>query len=169
MTAQTAGSAPAGLSPDEARRADAAHTGPMLAADGTPLKKSLARALRRQKLRALALIDTEAHEALPDVPPITEAYPAFETYLPWGPFFGVFVKEGTPDEVVAKLSEAYATGVENADFQQLMDDRGFEVMNISGDEAQAFLDKWQSVTSWLVHDAGIAKNSPEEFGIPRPE
>ena len=32
------------------------HAGPMLAADGTPLKRSLARALRRQKLRALALI-----------------------------------------------------------------------------------------------------------------
>ncbi len=31
-------------------------TGPMLAADGTPLKRSLARALRREKLRALALI-----------------------------------------------------------------------------------------------------------------
>jgi len=31
-------------------------TGPMTAADGTPLKKSLARALRRQKLRALALV-----------------------------------------------------------------------------------------------------------------
>ncbi|PSL16555.1 ABC transporter permease [Shimia abyssi] len=30
--------------------------GPMLAADGTPLKKSLARALRLQKMRALALI-----------------------------------------------------------------------------------------------------------------
>ena len=31
-------------------------TGPVLAADGTPLKRSLARALRMQKLRALALI-----------------------------------------------------------------------------------------------------------------
>ena len=31
-------------------------TGPMLAADGTPLKKSLARALRQQKIRALMLI-----------------------------------------------------------------------------------------------------------------
>ena len=30
--------------------------GPVLAADGTPLKKSLARALRLEKLRALALI-----------------------------------------------------------------------------------------------------------------
>ena len=31
-------------------------TGPMLAADGTPLKRSLNRALRRQKMRALMLI-----------------------------------------------------------------------------------------------------------------
>ncbi len=32
------------------------HSGPMLAADGTPLKRSLARALRMQKIRALMLI-----------------------------------------------------------------------------------------------------------------
>ena len=36
--------------------AAAEKTGPMMAADGTPLKRSLARALRRQKLRALMLI-----------------------------------------------------------------------------------------------------------------
>ncbi|MCU9847298.1 ABC transporter permease [Defluviimonas sp. WL0024] len=35
---------------------DTTQTGPMRAADGTPLKTSLARALRRQKLRALMLI-----------------------------------------------------------------------------------------------------------------
>jgi len=35
---------------------DTTQNGPVLAADGTPLKRSLQRALRRQKLRALALI-----------------------------------------------------------------------------------------------------------------
>nr|WP_038651350.1 ABC transporter permease [Roseibacterium elongatum] len=40
----------------EARRADAAETGPVLAADGSPLKVSLNRALRAQKMRALMLI-----------------------------------------------------------------------------------------------------------------
>ena len=49
-----------GPTPDTALRdAEAAarpDDGPMLAADGTPLKRSLARALRRQKLRALLLI-----------------------------------------------------------------------------------------------------------------
>jgi putative spermidine/putrescine transport system permease protein len=50
-TVQTASSSAA-----EARLVDAAHKGPVLAADGTPLKKSLNRALRIQKMRALALI-----------------------------------------------------------------------------------------------------------------
>jgi len=40
----------------DARREDAEQTGPMLAADGRPLKQSLNRALRAQKLRAMALI-----------------------------------------------------------------------------------------------------------------
>lgn len=44
------------MTPDAHRRADEAATGPMMAADGTTLKSSLNRALRRQKLRALMLI-----------------------------------------------------------------------------------------------------------------
>ena len=36
--------------------ADVTQSGPMLAADGTPLQKSLARSLRRQKMRALMLV-----------------------------------------------------------------------------------------------------------------
>jgi hypothetical protein len=41
-------------------------------------------------------------------------------------------------------------------------------MAISGDEAQAFLSKWQQGTAWLLQDAGLTKSSPEEFGIKRP-
>ena len=53
MTDATAG---AGPNPQDAAAKAAEKPGPMLAADGTPLKKSLSRALRRQKLRALMLI-----------------------------------------------------------------------------------------------------------------
>ena len=46
-----------GTTPDNAlRNAERAEKGPMLAADGRPLKASLNRALRREKLRALMLI-----------------------------------------------------------------------------------------------------------------
>jgi hypothetical protein len=41
-------------------------------------------------------------------------------------------------------------------------------MNVSGEEANVFLEKWQSVTTWLLHDAGATKTSPEVFGIERP-
>ena len=46
-----------GVTPDTGLRiAEERHNGGMVAADGTPLKRSLNRALRREKLRALALI-----------------------------------------------------------------------------------------------------------------
>lgn len=124
--------------------------------------------IKAGRMKVLTLVDTKSNEALPGVAPITESFPEYSAYLPWGPFFGVFVKNDTPDDVVAKLQNAYKIGAENEDFLKLMDDRGYLPMNIAGAEADEFLSKWQSVTAWLVWDAGIAKKSPEEFNIPRP-
>ena len=124
--------------------------------------------IKAGRMKPIAVIETEANAVLPDVPPVTDTLPDLAKFLPWGPFFGVFVKEGTPDDAVAKLTEAYTTGAQADDFKKLMDERGYELMNLSGDDARQFLDHWQSVTSWLVYDAGIAKNSPEDFGIPKP-
>ncbi|WP_134681483.1 tripartite tricarboxylate transporter substrate binding protein [Paracoccus ravus] len=120
------------------------------------------------KMKPIAIFDTEAAPQLPEVKTIVETNPEFADFLPWGPFFGVFVKKGTPDDVVAKLSEAYKTGAANEDFTKLIDGRGYKMLSLSGDDAQKFLTDWQSKTSWLVWDAGIAKKSPEEFGIPKP-
>ena len=41
-------------------------------------------------------------------------------------------------------------------------------MNIGGAEADAFLRKWQSVTTWTLHEAGATKKSPADLGIPKP-
>ena len=46
--------------------------------------------------------------------------------------------------------------------------RGNVMMNISGAEADAFLKKWQSVTSWTYQEVGVAKKSPAELGIAKP-
>lgn len=124
--------------------------------------------IRAGTMKPLALFDVTPSTALPDVPTITSSNPEFEKFLPWGPFFGVFAKKGTPDEVVAKLSAAYGEAAQAADFVELMNGRGFTMMNISGDEAQAFLTKWQQNTAWLMDDAGLTKASPADFGIARP-
>jgi tripartite-type tricarboxylate transporter receptor subunit TctC len=124
--------------------------------------------IRAGNMKPLAMFDTVANPKLPDVPAVTTFNEDYSTYLPWGPFFGVFAPNGTPDVAVEALSAAYATAVTNPDFASLMDDRGFTVMGISGDEATEFLSKWQQGTAWLLDDAGLTKASPSDFGIARP-
>ncbi|PTV96649.1 tripartite-type tricarboxylate transporter receptor subunit TctC [Rhodobacter aestuarii] len=125
-------------------------------------------AIKAERIKVIALVDSTPNEALPGIPPITEDFPGYGKYLPWGPFFGVFVKAGTPDDVVAKLSAAYLEGAQATDFVELLHNRAYLPINLSGAEAKDYMAKWQSVTSWLVYDAGIAKKSPEDFDIPRP-
>jgi tripartite-type tricarboxylate transporter receptor subunit TctC len=124
--------------------------------------------IKAGRIKALGVVDTAENDALPGVAPITADFPEFEKYLPWGPFFGVFVKNDTPDDVVATLVEAFAAGAEAEDFKALIDGRGFQMLNLSGAEAEEYLDRWRSVTSWLAWEGGLAKTSPEEFGIPQP-
>lgn len=124
--------------------------------------------IRSGRARGLAVVNTEPVPQLPDVAPITEYLPGMETYLPWGPFYGVFVSKDAPEAARNRLVEAFAAGAATEEFTNLMEGRGNVMMNISGDEAAEFLTRWQSVTSWLLHDTGAAPNSPEQFGIARP-
>lgn len=124
--------------------------------------------VRAGTMKPLAIFDVTQNEILPDVPLITSFNDGYAKFLPWGPFFGVFAPAGTPDDVVAKLSDAYASAVAAPDFIDLMNNRGFTIMGISGAEAQDFLTAWQQNTAWLLDDAGLTKASPEDFGIARP-
>lgn len=119
-------------------------------------------------MKPLVVFEEQPVAALPDVPTALAVNPGYDKYLPWGPFFGIFVKAGTPDDAVAKLTAAYKEAAEQPGFLELMTNRAFTLMNISGAEAQAFLDEWQSTTAWLMQDAGLTKASPEEFGIAKP-
>jgi tripartite-type tricarboxylate transporter receptor subunit TctC len=74
-----------------------------------------------------------------------------------------------PEEAKAKLVDAFQQGVADPQFQEFIVGFGAVPMNISGDEAREFLDRWQSVTAWLLQDTGEAKVSPEELGIARIE
>ncbi len=120
------------------------------------------------KMRVLAVVNTGPVDTLPGVPPITEAIPDMAKFLPWGPFYGVFVREDVPADVKAKLVAAFDTAAKSDTFKTLMGNKGNIIMNISGDEAKAFLKKWQQVTVWALQDTGAAKVNPETLGIPRP-
>jgi tripartite-type tricarboxylate transporter receptor subunit TctC len=124
--------------------------------------------IKAGKMRALAVVNPEPVETLPDVPAVTDTIPDMAKFLPWGPFYGVFVKKDVPDDVKAKLVDAFKKAAENETFTTLMANKGNVIMNISGDEAETFLKKWQQVTAWVLQDTGAAKVSPEELDIARP-
>lgn len=124
--------------------------------------------IRAGRVKVLAVVNTEELPTLPGVAPITRDFPDFAKYLPWGPFYGVFVKRDAPDAAKATLAAAFKEGASTAQFVELMEGRGNIMMNIAGEEADDFLRKWQSITTWVLHEAGATKASPEKFGIPKP-
>ncbi len=119
-------------------------------------------------LRALAVFDTQPNDVLPGVPAITDALPGLDRYLPWGNFYGVYVRQDVPQEAIEKLTAAYAVAAQKPEFIELMQDRGNVMMNITGEEAIEFLTRWQQVTAWVLQDTGAAKVSPEALSISRP-
>lgn len=122
--------------------------------------------IRAGRIKALAVIGKERIEGL-DASPITETLPGFAKYLPWGPFFGAFVKKETPEPIVAKLEKAFVEAANDPRFKEFCANFGVVPMGIGGKEAVAFLERWQSVTAWLLADAGAAKVDPASLGIPR--
>jgi tripartite-type tricarboxylate transporter receptor subunit TctC len=120
------------------------------------------------RLRPLAVVNSEPVEAMPNTPPITADYPEFRKYLPWGPFYGVFVKKDTPAAMKKVLIDAFRKAGSDPRFIAILAKQGNVPMNIAGDEADAFIKRTQSVSAWALQEAGATKQSPEKLGIARP-
>jgi tripartite-type tricarboxylate transporter receptor subunit TctC len=124
--------------------------------------------VRAGRIRALAMVADEPVPGLEDIPLIISVYPEFKKYMPWGPFYGIWVKREVPDAAKKVLVDAFAKGGKDPKFQAFIKDFGAVYMGTYGDEADKFLKHWQSVTTWLLQDAEATKVSPEKFGIPKP-
>jgi tripartite-type tricarboxylate transporter receptor subunit TctC len=123
---------------------------------------------RAGKLNILTCFTNEPLVGL-DVVPLGKIYPDLSKYLPYGPYFGLFAAKETPVEIIdflrVKMEEAMA------------DQRWIDYCNrlylrridYSGEAAEQFLKEWTSRATWLLYDAGGAKNSPADFGIERPK
>lgn len=117
------------------------------------------------RLKAIGVLSKTAYQG---IPPMTDALPGLDKYIPWGSFYGVFVRKETPDAVKAKLVAAFKKAGDNPKYRELMEGRGVTMLNLGGAEAQAFISKWQSTTAWLYHSVGAAKKDPATLGIAKP-
>ncbi|MDI6771151.1 MAG: tripartite tricarboxylate transporter substrate binding protein [bacterium] len=124
--------------------------------------------IRAERLRVIAVVDLAPVDIVPATPALGQMMPEYRAYLPWGPFYGAWVKKGTPAPAVRRLVDAFRPAVASEDFTEFIGLMGSTPLNLSGEEAVRFVKQWQSVTAWLLHDAKATQKSPEQFGIPRP-
>jgi tripartite-type tricarboxylate transporter receptor subunit TctC len=123
--------------------------------------------IKAGRLKALGVLDNKPFQG---IAPMTDApsLKALPKYLPWGSWYGVFVKKDTPEPVKAKLVAAFKKAGDNPQYRKLMEGRGTTMLNIGGAEAEKFIKKWQSTTAWLYQEAGTAKVDPATLGIAKP-
>ena len=119
------------------------------------------------KVKILTVFSDERLVNEPDSPTICESYPEYKDYFPWGTFVGVFVDKDCPDKVKEVLSSAFHKGWEHEGFQKFLSENYITPLGIYGDEASAYIKKWQQTTTWILYDAGQTMYSPEDCGIPR--
>lgn len=121
------------------------------------------------QVRILTVMANERLSDIPQVETISEILPEYEKYFPWGAFFGVFVSNRCPEKVKETLTNAFIKAYESERFQTYLAENDISPMGLYGDEARAYIKRWQSVSAWLLQDADAAAVSPVEFGIPRIE
>lgn len=103
-------------------------------------------ACREGKMRYLCMLTDAPVDALSDVPPITDYDPAFSEYLPWGPFYGVFVKKGTDTGTFDSLRTAFLQAYAESSYQKVLADLYVEPLGLCGQEANEYIEAWRAAS-----------------------
>lgn len=116
-------------------------------------------------LKFLTLLSLDEVDVLPEVPLVTAEYPDFAEYLPWGPFYGIFVKNGTPKEAIDVLSNSFSEVFSDQTYQELLSGFNISPLGTHGDEAREYLKNWQLNTARALYESGAIDKSPAELGL----
>ncbi|MCL1906126.1 MAG: tripartite tricarboxylate transporter substrate binding protein [Clostridiales bacterium] len=105
-------------------------------------------------LKFLCMFSLKTVPVLPNIPLITAEYPDFARYLPWGPFYGVFVKQGTDPAVAQKLSEAFTAAAQSGEYTEVLANFNVNYLGLSGNKAKEYIDTWQANTLQALKNSG---------------
>ena len=123
-----------------------------------------------KKLRALAYWGKE-DITVPGsgvIPSITNDFPEFEKFVPFGGWVGMSVAKGTPPEVVAKIQEAYDYAVGQQKFKDFLAENYYIEVGLQGKKAEEYVALSTSVNAWLLYDLGFGAQEPGRVQYPAP-
>ena len=103
------------------------------------------------RLRAIGIMSDNRSKVLPDLPPVGETVPGFDT-TPWA---GFFVPAGTPQAIITRLSSETVRTIDKPAVNQKLMEMGLEPIPGSPEELNQFV--LRQFKSWgqKIRDAGI--------------
>ncbi len=131
------------------------------------LSMEVAEMLRAGRLRALAVMSRSplTMEGYGVIPPITQVLPNFpET----GSYFGLMLPKDMPADIVATVEAAFRPASEAPAVRLFARQNGVVAVSLSGRQATEVTEQKARRVAWTLFEAGLAKKSPAELGIPRP-
>jgi tripartite-type tricarboxylate transporter receptor subunit TctC len=134
----------------------------------TQLSTEQSEMIKAKRLRPLAVVGDQPleFEGVGKVPAITQWVPNLpKVYTA----FGILIPKGVPLEVVETVEKLWMDRVANSEaFKKYAAQRGALFTPAVGKQAHDMV--WPTVISdaWLLQEAGMAKISPEQIGIPKP-
>lgn len=105
-------------------------------------------------IKFLCLLSDEPVEIMSEVPLVTAEYPDFKKYLPWGPFYGIFVKEGTDSAITETLANAFKAVGTDASYQEVLANFNINFLGYTGAEAQEYIASWRENTVNALKTSG---------------
>jgi tripartite-type tricarboxylate transporter receptor subunit TctC len=88
--------------------------------------------VENKRVRAIAISASRGASVLPDVPGVSATLPAFDL----DGWMGLFVRAGTPQDIIAKLHRDLAAAVQSPDYRERFAKRGADVV-VGGPEGLA--------------------------------
>jgi tripartite-type tricarboxylate transporter receptor subunit TctC len=103
------------------------------------------------RLRLLAINSPSRSELAPDVPPMADFIPGFDT----ASIVGIFAKAGTPNSVLAKISEVAMEATRDPDVRKRLSAAGVVAEGLSGEVYEAALRRERERIGKVVEEANI--------------
>ena len=108
-------------------------------------------AVQSGRVRALGVTGPKRNALLPDVPPISEAVPGYQT-LGW---YSVVAPTGTPEAVLAKASAEVMKAVKEPQFVEQLKGLGLEIVGSSRAELDQFRREQRKQINEIVKASGV--------------
>jgi tripartite-type tricarboxylate transporter receptor subunit TctC len=124
--------------------------------------------IRAKKLRPLFTFSNQPLEldGYGTIPPLSETLPGFSA--PQN-FFGIFIPNGVPDDVIATMHRIWTTTIANSEaLRKYSVSHGAQFAPVDGDAAQKIAFPAVQANAWMLFNNGQAKVSPATVAIPAP-